>query len=92
MNEMELRHLRAVCAIAEAGSVTKAAMLLGVTQPALSAQLRTMERLVDGKLFERGNDGSTPTDLGAYVVGTAVEVLDELDDLVSRARRRARAA
>lgn len=92
MSELELRHLRTVCAIAEAGSVTKAAARLGMTQPALSAQLRSMERVMGGKLFVRGSGGSTPTELGTYVVGTAGEVLDELSDLVDRARRQARAA
>src|SRR5687768_4104648 len=53
MAELELRHLRAVCAIADEGSVTKAAARLGLTQPALSAQLRSVERLVGGQLFER---------------------------------------
>ncbi|MFD1050893.1 LysR family transcriptional regulator, partial [Kibdelosporangium lantanae] len=33
MAELELRHLRAVCAIAEEGSVTKAAARLGLTEP-----------------------------------------------------------
>lgn len=89
MPELELRHLRAVCAIAEEGSVTKAAARLGLTQPALSAQLRSMERLVGGKLFERTTSGSVPTDLGRYVVGTAREVLDDFSQLLVTARQRA---
>ncbi|MEO6088901.1 MAG: LysR family transcriptional regulator, partial [Umezawaea sp.] len=64
MPDLELRHLRAVCAIAEEGSVTKAATRLGLTQPAMSAQLRTVERILGGLLFERTPNGSVPTDLG----------------------------
>jgi len=91
MPELELRHLRAVCAIAEEGSLTKAASRLGLTQPAMSAQLRTVERIVGGRLFDRTPSGSTPTELGKQVVGTARLVLDEVDQLVSLARQRTRA-
>lgn len=88
MPELELRHLRAVCAIAEEGSLTKAATRLGLTQPAMSAQLRTAERIVGGRLFDRTPCGSAPTDLGRQVVTTARLVLDEVDQLVSLARAR----
>ncbi|MER5267073.1 LysR family transcriptional regulator [Actinosynnema sp. NPDC002837] len=88
MPELELRHLRAVCAIAEEGSLTKAASRLGLTQPAMSAQLRTVERIVGGRLFDRTPGGSLPTDLGKQVVGTARLVLDEVEQLVSLARGR----
>ncbi|MGM1064244.1 LysR substrate-binding domain-containing protein [Saccharothrix sp. Mg75] len=90
MPELELRHLRAVCAIADEGSLTKAATRLGLTQPAMSAQLRTVERIVGGRLFDRTPGGSSPTDLGRQVVGTARLVLDEVDQLVSLARESAR--
>ena len=88
--DLELRHLRAVCAIAEEGSVTKAATRLGLTQPAMSAQLRTVERIIGGQLFERTSGGSVPTDLGRQVVGTARLVLDEVGQLLSSARDRTR--
>ncbi|KAA2263013.1 LysR family transcriptional regulator [Solihabitans fulvus] len=89
MPELELRHLRAVCAIAEEGSVTKAAARLGLTQPALSAQLRSVERLLGGQLFERTPTGSVPTELGRYVISTARVVLDDLGQLLTSARERA---
>lgn len=90
MPELELRHLRAVCAIAEEGSVTKAATRLGLTQPAMSAQLRTVERIIGGQLFERTTNGSVPTELGKQVVGTARLVLDEVGQLLASARERTR--
>jgi len=43
--ELELRHLRTLCAIADAGSVGRAAAVLGYSQPAMSTQLRRIERL-----------------------------------------------
>lgn len=90
MPDLELRHLRAVCAIAEEGSVTKAATRLGLTQPAMSAQLRTVELIIGGRLFERTTNGSVPTDLGRQVVDTARRVLDEVGRLLSSARDPAR--
>ncbi|MEU5694877.1 LysR family transcriptional regulator [Actinosynnema sp. NPDC020468] len=92
MPELELRHLRAVCAIADEGSLTKAATRLGLTQPAMSAQLRTVERIVGGQLFDRTPGGSVPTDLGKQVVGTARLVLDEVGQLVSLAKSRSAAS
>ncbi len=49
--ELELRHLRTLRAIAEAGNLTRAATALGLAQPALSAQLRRIERALGGELF-----------------------------------------
>jgi DNA-binding transcriptional LysR family regulator len=86
MPELELRHLRAVRTIAEEGSVTRAATRLGLTQPALSAQLRTVERLVGGQLFDRTRNGCVATDLGRRVLGTARLVLDEMAQLMSTTR------
>lgn len=89
MAELELRHLRAVRAVADSGSVTKAAAHLGVSQPALSAQLTRIERILGGKLFDRGQDGVTPTALGRFVLQRAGALLSDLDVLVSSAREHA---
>ena len=57
--ELEVRHLRAVCAIADHGSVHKAARQLGVTQPSLTTQLARIERALGGRLFT-GRGPSSP--------------------------------
>ncbi|RJQ70988.1 LysR family transcriptional regulator [Pseudonocardiaceae bacterium YIM PH 21723] len=90
MPDLELRHLRAVCAVADTGSVSKAASQLGLTQPALTAQLRRLERLVGGQLFIRTASGSSATELGRHVVGTARHILGDLDHLLVVAQQRAR--
>ena len=69
--ELELRHLRMVLAIAEAGSVTKAAAGLGLAQPALTAQLQRIERILGGALFVRDRRGVLPTPLGDLVLARA---------------------
>ncbi|MFJ7149256.1 LysR family transcriptional regulator [Streptomyces sp. NPDC100445] len=73
--ELELRHLRVLCAIADAGSVGRAAAQLGYSQPAVSTQLRRIERHLGEELFERGPSGVRPTRYGAEVVDQARDVL-----------------
>lgn len=84
--KLELRHLEAVCRIAEAGSLSAAAKRLGVTQPALSAQLRRIERAAGGELFLRGRHGVEPTPLGEFLLRKARLVLGEMDTLAAGAR------
>jgi DNA-binding transcriptional LysR family regulator len=69
--DIDLRHLRVICAIAEAGSVTKAAASLGLAQPALTTQLKRIERALGGALFERDRHGARPTPLGDLVLARA---------------------
>lgn len=60
-----------VLAIAEAGSVTKAAAALGLAQPALTTQLQRIERILGGVLFTRDRRGVLPTPLGDLVLARA---------------------
>ncbi|MFI2200093.1 LysR family transcriptional regulator [Streptomyces sp. NPDC020192] len=95
--ELELRHLRVVCAIADVGSVGRAAAQLGYSQPAVSTQLRRIERHFGEPLFERGTSGVRPTAYGAEVVAQARDVLARADAIghrptSSRPRRTLRVA
>lgn len=90
--ELELRHLRIVCAVAEAGSVTKAAAVLGLAQPAVTAQLRRIERLLGGELFERTRHGVSPTALGELILARARVLLLAARDLHEDAVRLAAAS
>lgn len=73
--ELELRHLRVLCAVADAGSVGRAATDLGYSQPAVSTQLRRIEGHFGEPLFERGPTGVRPTSYGVEVVAQARDVL-----------------
>lgn len=84
--ELEVRHLRALCAIADTGSVHKAARRLGMTQPSLTTQLRRIEQAVGGRLFSRGRDGSRPTPLGRAVLVRARPIIAQMTELVDEAR------
>jgi DNA-binding transcriptional LysR family regulator len=84
---LELRHLRVVVTIAETGSVTKAAALLGLAQPALTAQLQRIERTLGGPLFERDRRGARPTALGELVLDRARVLLPAVKGLQEEATR-----
>lgn len=88
--DLELRHLKTVRAIAEAGSLTRAATALGLAQPALSAQLKRIERTLGGALFVRGRDGVRATALGDLVLERARVVLPAVRGLQEEAVRFAR--
>lgn len=85
--DLELRHLKVVCTIAEAGSVTKAAAELGVAQPALTAQLNRIERTLGGPLFDRDHRGVRPTPLGEMVIARAGLLLPAMSGLLDDASR-----
>ena len=84
---LELRHLRVVCAIAETGSVTKAASQLGLAQPALTTQLQRIERALGGPLFVRDRRGARPTALGELVLERARVLLPAMKGLQDEAAR-----
>ncbi|WP_433271713.1 LysR family transcriptional regulator [Actinosynnema sp. CS-041913] len=79
--ELELRHFRLVCAVAQAGSITRAAAVLGLAQPAVTTQLRRIEQSVGGPLFERDRRGTTPTALGELVLARAKVLLSTASGL-----------
>ena len=74
---MELRELRSFLAVVRAGSVTRAAEELHITQPALSRQIAGLERDLGCTLLDRGRHGAIPTEEGLLLVRRA-EALVEL--------------
>lgn len=85
----EIRHLRAICVIADAGSLTRAATRLGISQPSLTALLQRVERSIGGQLFERSRNGVRPTALGEQALARARLVLAEIDSFVGDIARSA---
>src|SRR5690349_10140070 len=73
--DLETRQLRMLVAIADEGTVTRAASRLNVSQPALSHGLRTLERGVGVVLFSRRPRGLVPTEPGERLLRTARAVL-----------------
>ncbi|MFE4061961.1 LysR family transcriptional regulator [Streptomyces sp. NPDC059096] len=82
---IELRQLRCLVAIVDEGSFTGAATELGLSQPAVSRQLATLERALGVPLIRRTTRELTPTATGLRVVAHARRVLAEVADLVGEA-------
>lgn len=85
--EISTRQLRALLAVADSASFTKAAETVYVTQPALSAQIRGLEELMGGRLFQRTQRGAVLTPLGRAVERHARVIASEHAKLASLARR-----
>ena len=73
--QTDMRHLHLVRAIADAGSLTQAGLVLHLTQSALSHQLRDIESRLGAKLFTRAGRGLTLTPAGETLLKTATEVI-----------------
>ena len=58
---LDLRHIQYFVCLYEEGSVTRAARRLNVVQPALSMQIRRLEKRLGVDLFERTPRGVVPT-------------------------------
>ncbi|HUS53696.1 MAG TPA: LysR family transcriptional regulator [Thermohalobaculum sp.] len=77
---LTLKHLRALAAIVDAGSVTAAAGKLHVTPPAVSTQLRGLEDIVGAQVLLRGPDGKIAlTPIGAELFATVRKIENALD-------------
>lgn len=76
---MDFKQLKAVVTVAEVGSVTRAAELLYLAQPAVTRQIRALERELGVVLFERTREGMRPTDAGTAMVRRARRALHELE-------------
>ena len=77
----DLAALRALREVGRQGSIAAAASVLGVSQQALSARMRTVERAMGVTLLARTPSGSHLTEQGRLVVGWAEDVLDAADRL-----------
>jgi DNA-binding transcriptional LysR family regulator len=77
----DLGALRALREVGRHGSIAAAAAVLGVSQQALSARMRNLERATGVALLARAPSGSHLTEQGRLVVGWAEDVLDAADRL-----------
>ena len=77
---IQLRHLAALQAVVEESSFNQAASKLGYTQPAVSQQIRALERIVGQRLLNRqvGSNKVTLTPAGERLLSYAGHILEEL--------------
>lgn len=80
-SEVSIRRLQAFWSIAHTGSMTRAAKLMGVTQPSLSQQLAAFETGIGGQLFDRSTGKLELTELGSSILARAEQVLRSVQEL-----------
>lgn len=76
---LDVRHLRLVAAVVDTGSVTAAAKVLHLSQPALSHQLRDVEERLGTELFQRQGRRMLLTSPGKRVLEAARKVVAEVE-------------
>jgi DNA-binding transcriptional LysR family regulator len=79
---MDTRQLAAFCAVVERKSFSQAAERLGVTQPAVSLQIRSLEKRLGRKLLDRSGRRVEPTEAGLRLYRGAQRMLALEDQLV----------
>jgi len=88
MDRPSIRQLECLVAVADHGSFRRAAAALGISQPALSAQVQAAEDLLGVQIFERDRRSVLVTPAGEDIVGRAREALTAVDAVGETARRR----
>src|SRR5437764_199288 len=74
---MDTRQLAAFCAVVERRSFSQAAERLGVTQPAVSLQVRALEKRLGTQLLDRSGRRVEPTEAGLRLYRGAQQLLED---------------
>jgi DNA-binding transcriptional LysR family regulator len=80
---MDTRQLAAFCAVVERGSFSQAAERLGVTQPAVSLQVKALEERLGQRLFDRSGRRVEPTEAGLRLYRAAQRVIQAEEQLLA---------
>ena len=86
MANIALRQIRAVIAVCEEGSFTRAAERENATQSGISQHVATVERTLGVQLFERSARGIAPTPAGLRYYKRCVEAVGRLEHANAEAR------
>ena len=78
VNRLKLHELQVLLAVAQAGSMAKAAAQLAMSEPAVSRSISDMEHTLGVSLFDRSSKGVEPTPYGRALIKRGVAVFDEL--------------
>ncbi|ARP83001.1 hypothetical protein CAL12_20740 [Bordetella genomosp. 8] len=79
VRRLKIRHFSVLIAIAEHGSVTRAADALGISQSALTQTLAEVENIFGSPLFSRTSRGVVPTELGNMALSRSRRFLQDVE-------------
>ncbi len=83
---MELRQLKHFIAVGETGSITAAAKMLRLTQPALSRQIKALEDTLDTALLERGAHSIALTPAGEVLMIEARKLIGFSETMIEKVK------
>lgn len=81
---VEIRHLRAFVAVAEAGSLSAGARSLDVSQPAVSQSVAALEESLNMRLLVRGSGGTSPTPAGTVLLSEARILIGRFETVLAK--------
>lgn len=84
--DLNLREIRAFVTVAMAGSFTRAASRLHLSQPALTVQIRRLEETVGARLFDRNSRSVALTQTGRELLPLLQRSLDDMERVLRDAR------
>lgn len=84
---MTIRHLKVFISVCDTGSMSRAAKLLHIAQPAVSYTISELERLSSAKLFERVNQKLVISDFGKELLQKAREAVSSFEECESLVHR-----
>jgi DNA-binding transcriptional LysR family regulator len=85
-DRIKLQHLKVVSAVAQRGSMAKAARQLAVSQPVVSKVIADLERLLGVALFDRSPQGVEPTLYGRALLNRCAGIFDDVRTSVEEIR------
>src|SRR5262245_57403011 len=88
MHFLNYHHLRYFWAVAQEGSLRKAAIKMRVSQPTISAQIGALENMLDEKLFRRSPRGLSLTESGQQALSYAEEIFALGEEFLHSLRQR----
>ena len=83
---IKLRQLEILFAVAECGTMGKAAERLAITQPVISKAIAELERTLGVVLLDRGPQGAEPTLYGRALLKRSIAIFDELRQSVGEVK------
>ncbi|VDS07877.1 HTH-type transcriptional regulator CynR [Paracoccus haematequi] len=83
---VDMRRLRYFLDVCEHGGFSRAAVAIGIAQPALTRQIKLLENDIGAALFIRNGRNAVPTEIGAYLLRHVRQHMGELEEVIRRVR------
>jgi DNA-binding transcriptional LysR family regulator len=84
---VDLRRLRYFLAVCDHGGFSRAAAAIGVAQPALTRQMKLLEKEIGLPLIERTRRGAHPSEQGRFLIARARQHLESVDGVIRDLRQ-----